>query len=577
MNTDSIEYVDGVAIGTTSEKDPAFEIKPAAIAKFGTINLEDVAAIKVVASGTKDGDGIYFCTTEEPKFTSNKYFKLDMKASDEMGEYIIHTTDNVNWTGVFSNFRLDIITGPGTFKLKKIELLGYDDSLKPYSIIVDTKPYKPYLTPEERNGEVYVTTEAYEGFFSLHNYYYEWSRFTGVLKIVSKNDTEVIFTVGSDKALVNGKEEKLAETFNAVDGLPEVPLFWLYNVTGTKYVVEGKTIEVFAADGKYIEVLKNRKVGEWEFEIPGDMEGFNVADATAGISGGCLNGEAIPRQGNTISYDPRYTISGLALEYKKYNVATIRMKADVEKDTILNLDFTTTNESNWNQDKSMELPVKASDNGKFVEYTLKMGENSKWNGNITALRLDPIGCAGSFSIDYMRISKDSSIKSVNGLPSAENLKNGDAEGSEMTFYGNSKITIVKNEERNSNVFLVEAKQKKSWLYARQNLNWEPGAKYEITADVCFTNTYSGSTDAKTQLYCNAVYQDNTGKTDHIKSIITMSPTDGWNSVKVTIEIPADIKDGDNGQFAFYTNPTGKEGEEETMNYMFDNLVITKLS
>ena len=69
------------------------------------------------------------------------------------------------------------------------------------------------------------------------------------LYIKTGTEVEFVFTVGSDKVLVNGKEQKLAEPFKTVDGLPEVPLFWLYKATDTRYIVEGKSIETFTADG----------------------------------------------------------------------------------------------------------------------------------------------------------------------------------------------------------------------------------------------------------------------------------------------------------------------------------------
>ena len=575
MNTEKIEYVDGVAVATSSKTDTALDIKDAAVAAKGDINMDEVVAIKITACGTAKADSVYFCSKEDPSIAQKKCYDIEWKGepSDEFEDIIIYTNTNEYWTGTFKNFRLDIIIGPGTYKLKKIEFLGYDDSQKPYGIKVDTVDYKPYLAPVERNNDVYVITEAYNGFFSLHNFYYEWSRKTGVLKIVSKNDTEVVMTVGSDVALVNGKAEKLAEPLKTKDGIPEVPLFWLYKATDTTYTVEGRTIEAFTADDKYIEVLKNRKAGEWEFNIPGDPEGFTAADGTIDVMDGLFKGESIRRNNQSNPYDARYTITGLALDTKKYNKIVVRMAVNTEEETGMGMYFITTNESNWNQAKCVEAKIDMANNGKFVEYELRMGENDKWNGNITGLRFDPIGRAGSYEIDYIRCVYDSSIRYDNGLPMAEELVNGDAEDKAVTFYGSTavKISIVKDAEK-GNVYLAKGQTEKAWLYVRQNVNWEAGAEYKVSADIKFTETFSGKTDAKTKIYCNVVYEDADGKRDHTIQLADMSPEDGWKHVDFTIKIPAKINNGDNGQFTFYTNPAG----EETMSYMFDNVVIEKV-
>jgi hypothetical protein len=123
MNTDSIEYVDGVAVGVTTKSDPAFGIKKEVLEAKGDINLEDVVALRITASGTNVGDRIYFTTKAATGVSESKSFAFNMKPSDELAEYIIYTGTNANWTGIFNSFRLDIIKGPGTFGLKSIEFV----------------------------------------------------------------------------------------------------------------------------------------------------------------------------------------------------------------------------------------------------------------------------------------------------------------------------------------------------------------------------------------------------------------------------------------------------------------------
>jgi len=573
MHTDSFSYENGVAIGVTNHNDPALRIKASEFP--ADIDMSEVAAIRFeLASIPADTSVVYYASQESPNLGESKTFRIPLKESDEPQEYIVYTSESKDWKGTLNRLRFDILNKPGTFKVKKVELLGYSDEQLPPQLYIDNVKFDSHIPAVFRNDEVYVTTDAYNGFFSLHNYYYEWSRKTGVLKIVSKNDTEVILTAGSDKALVNGKEVQLKEKIALVDGLVEVPLKWLYDTTGISYTIEGTKIDAYSAESKYVEILKNRKDGEWLFDVPGDAEGFTAADGTMTIADGCLNGVAIYRESSK-NYDVRYTVSNLVLPSGKYNKATIRMKANVEEDTGVALYFTTTNETNWNQAKCSSAEIKAADNGKFVEYTLPVGTLAGWNGDITALRIDPIGQGGTFSIDYIKLSYDPSIKKNNGLPYAEDLKNGDAEGSEVAFYGSNavKISIVKDEQTGSNAYLIDAQQEKAWLYARQNVNWEAGATYELTADVKFTKRFDGNMDEKTNIIANAIYTDAEGNTNHIHHLGKFAPADGWQKVKATITIPEDAKEVDAGQFTFYTDPAG----EFSMSYMFDNVVITKVS
>ena len=573
MNTKSISYENGVAIGISEHHDPAFRIKAGSIP--AGIDMSDVIAIRfVIAGNPAENVTVYYTSEEDSKLSESKTLKFSIESGEELKEYVVFTSESKNWAGTFKNFRLDIINSPGVYKVQKIELLGYSDAQLPPQINIDGVQYNSHIRPEFRNDEIYVTTDAYNGFFSLNNFYYEWSRKTGVLKIVSKNGTEIIFNVDSDIALVNGKEVKLAEKITLTDGLPVLPILWVYNQTGTSYFIEGTNVDVYTADAKYVDILRNRKDGEWLFDVPGDAEGWSAQDATMNIHDGSLNGEAIFRA-SAGNFDARYTVSNLNLDYKMYNVATIKLKADVEKDTSASLYFITDTDSKWAQAKCVVVPIKADDNGKFVEYRFEMGKVPGWTGAITALRLDPIGGGGSYAVDSIVFSQDKSIRADNGLPMAENLKNGNAEEADVTFYGSNaaKISIVKDEETGSNVHDIKGVVEKTWLYARQNVNWELGATYEITGDIKMTSRYDGNAEAKTQAYANIIYAGSDDKTDHIAALGTFAISDGWQSFKIEVTIPEDAKNGDNGQFSIYTNPS----DNFTMSYRFDNIVIKKVS
>lgn len=61
-----------------------------------------------------------------------------------------------------------------------------------------------------------------KGFYSALCLFYEYSRFDGDGKLTlhTPADKTLVFRVGSDNVLVDGKEEKLGYTFTLRDGLP---------------------------------------------------------------------------------------------------------------------------------------------------------------------------------------------------------------------------------------------------------------------------------------------------------------------------------------------------------------------
>ena len=574
--------VDGDVIkASTTENDSAIAIKKDK--NFEPIPTEDIVAIRLTLKSSIDAyTELFFTTQEVPGVSQNNSFGFNIKKSDEFEEYIIYTSSCKTWAGNVATFRLDILNRPGTFEVSKFEFLGLDESQLPITITANSREYTPVFAPEARGDELYVTAEPDAGFFQIHNLYYEWSRYTGKLLIATANNNEVVFTVGSDMALVGGKETKLAEAVVLKDGIPVLPLYFLYDSLGIKYTVEDKTVTAFLYmtefDKEYEDIIKNRVPFEYEFEIMGDTEGFGCGNTSMVVMDGVLKGTAIQKPDG--SYDPIVSRNSLKIDAEKYNKVVVGMKHDGtrESDTI-QLFFTTESQPGADQPKSIILPLSGgtSSDGKFVEYTFKCSENKLWVGNVTSIRLDPISWFGSFEIDYIRVEEDLDLKAEKEKEEADRLAkgfelvNGDAEDTKtVAFFNEPKdavIEIVKDEEKGSNVYKNTAIA--GYSYSRQNVIWEPGKKYTVTVDVKIIGTKSGATDIKTKFHCNARYNDAAGKTDHVVYGSEISPSDGWKTLTFSFEIPGDIKPRLNDEFTFYTNPANNEG----VSYMFDNVKV----
>ena len=147
-----------------------------------------------------------------------------------------------------------------------------DAATDPVKLVLGLAEYRPSFACYEEDGELYAVAEDYAGFFSFHNFFHEWSRKTGVLKLTTRNNTEFVFTVGSDKALVNGSEKALKKPIALKDGLPVLPMYFIYTEAGIDYEKDGTTVTAKLVDESYKELLANRKKYEYEFNIPNDSE-----------------------------------------------------------------------------------------------------------------------------------------------------------------------------------------------------------------------------------------------------------------------------------------------------------------
>ncbi|MBQ8758799.1 MAG: hypothetical protein IJZ20_03805, partial [Clostridia bacterium] len=379
---------DGVYSANVEGGDSYVKISDGAM--FYPMNTNDIDAIRLVMKTPKaETTQLFFTTEESSGISEDKSFMLTTTASNEFVEYIIDTSTAAAFNGTLKNIRFDIIAGPGKFEIKEFALLQIDESKIPTKLYVNGKVYPSTFEADERNGEIYITAEPNKGFFKSLRLYHEWSRHSGVLYIKSMNGSEITFTVGSDKAVYNGKDVVLSEPVKLIDGLPELPLTYLFEALGIRYEKGEKRIDAYVfTDGnteKYIEILKNRVPDKWEFEIPGDFEGFSVTNMTASVSDGVLRGST--------KDDPTVKISGLNVKAAEANMVTVRMKHTLPEDidnTFIQVFFTTDTAGSADQAKSSLIRIEQNSSDGFVDYVFDLAANDLWKGTIKTLRIDPI-------------------------------------------------------------------------------------------------------------------------------------------------------------------------------------------
>jgi hypothetical protein len=135
-----------------------------------------------------------------------------------------------------------------------------------------------------------------------------------------------------------------------------------------------------------------RETTAWEFDRPGDLEGWSPnGDLPVRVEGGLMSGR-------TTGSDPMLQAS-LQVEADRFRTLVIRMKSDAaDRGQVF---WGTTRNA---PSEATSLSFEISGDGQYHEYRLDLGRHRAWRGIITALRLDPASRAGvNTSIDCIRL------------------------------------------------------------------------------------------------------------------------------------------------------------------------------
>ena len=82
------------------------------------------------------------------------------------------------------------------------------------------------------------------------------------------------FAVGSNKALVDGKEKTLKKKITLVDGLVMLPITFIYDEADYEYEKSDKRLEVYVRGVKVENNPEEEKPYRYEFNSPGNTEGW---------------------------------------------------------------------------------------------------------------------------------------------------------------------------------------------------------------------------------------------------------------------------------------------------------------
>ncbi|NOU62438.1 hypothetical protein GC096_00060 [Paenibacillus sp. LMG 31461] len=143
-------------------------------------------------------------------------------------------------------------------------------------------------------------------------------------------------------------------------------------------------------------VMTNVYGNMWEFNTPGDAEGWTVEKQIVGVT--VQDGSF---SGVTNNTDPGIrSTDHLGIKAEDIPYIVIRMKNSAN-DIDGRFFFTTETDGTWNEAKAVGFFVNPLDSG-YTEYIVEAWRNKNWTGTIRQMRIDPISAVGPISIDYIR-------------------------------------------------------------------------------------------------------------------------------------------------------------------------------
>ena len=357
---------------------------------------------------------VFFTTNSEPNWSSDKYVDFETPSSGEFVDYYIDLSEHAKYAGTITAIRFDPSNTVGTTEISLIEFLGKEAIPEDKIPAILVNGYEMSFDPEFEilpDGDYRVTGEArYLGFYTNMRLKYNWDRFTGdgVLTLTTYDETEVVLTVGSDKAIVNGVEMPLGYTFSLYDGLPVFEMKKLCAVLGYKVTMNGVKMEVQAATDalykKLYEMNTSNAKGKWPFSVDGNNENWQfMGIGSWEVSDGTL--KVTPS-----SKDPILLVN-YEFETKDYNTVFARVKyndamkaeGDVDRPQIF---FITKASPSWTASKCINgtYLMDTLDKDGFIDVEFTLSDCAEFTGIVTAIRFDAYQKDVPYELDEIKLA-----------------------------------------------------------------------------------------------------------------------------------------------------------------------------
>ena len=587
--------------------------------QFKNIRMDDVSYIRL-RYGTSLGGStgkIYFKNTtdtsqydgynEERTFRFNTYKESDCE-NGKYYEYLINVKEHKQWTGTLAGIMVEFSNKANdTIYIYDIEFLTEDDSTRKPQIYVDKQKYecKDYgeIRSFDRN-ELYITPTEEGGLYKLLHIVYSWNRNTNILTLDTPNGTTFKFTVGSNVAVVNGKDVTLDKKIELFDGAPVVPLIYILKTAGFNYAYD------FTNKYLYVTVANT-------FELTnditnGDAEGSDTTEFFSGASAYEVNivtdsTDSSNKVWNVPSHNSKvWTYVRTDFEWVAGKTYTIDFDArrtgylgngskhpETSSKLVFNARYTDTAGTNGVEHNPESTKVNITDEWQHFTITYTVADTLDTTSTFApqlSFYVDPYNSIGvPYQLDNIVVRTE---------PLAFKVYNGNAEDSsdvttdKVGFYsGNSSNPLTIETETNGNKYwnLKSTVTSQSWSYICQKTTFEKGVTYYYRVRVKVGADGNNANVSNVRVLLNARYYDTTklGQSgewyahgyelkDKLGNVFYMSTGGAWNQAYGSFTISQGYmpNGGPNKNVAeeitFYANPVGNAG----ISFMIDDFEVT---
>ena len=550
---------------------------------------------------------LYFKTKDTASFAQDLSAQSNTSGTDDYEDVYIDLSQCRYWKGTITDIRLDPAACEGTYYIKSIEFLAEKDGGDKFILNVDGALVEtPKAFVKKSGNEVFVAGNPSDGFYSINNFYTEWNRYDGKLLLKTGTGHTFNFTVGSDICTVDGKDKKMAGVFDVIDGLPFIPLKFVYDNAGIKYTQTKNGLEVEIRGKGILEEIKNRVENEYEFNVDTDLEGWVIACASGSVAGGNLVFEAKTNNGG--AYDPQVMNNNVVINTQFYKTCEVRVRPNFTNPAAVNSPFTlyfgTNGQPGLDEKKTSKVylaDIKPDEEG-YYTITFDLSANELWSGTALTLRFDPTNSAGLYEIDYIRmimdpeaaerirVEKETAEKRQKLLLAADEgkpfyIENADAEDLDFVpaVVSNYVTPVISEDElkRGNHAFEhVPNGTTKNWAYMMIPTRFKPGVTYKVEFDIRVTKDHTGADVELTTLCWNMRYTDIVNGSykniaDHHAVLGNYGTADGWKHVSFTHKITDTGIIRTNDYFSVFANPIDMDdGSYRVVGYMIDNIKVS---
>ena len=391
--------------GTTNNRDPMVIVS----GLNGKINCDQIAGMEItlkIPKGTRIE--VFYYNENERGFTQSNSASYN-SSSDDFETVFIPTFPLTNWTGNLQALRIDVGDGGGIdFTIKSVQFYKWKNvSVYSKNASINGNKFQMTFAPElSTSGDIVVAFDPACAMDFLLNAFYEWDKANGVLTLNFKKHV-VVYTVGKDTYTVDGVTKNLGFTLTTCDGLPMIPIQKLCEDMGFGFKInDSNEIEVDTELASFFEAQNAPKTpGEWGFDLTGSTDGWSSFNMTLFTNDGYMNCTTNPEY---LENDPIIMLTRIELNAADYKKLTFKVRYNYEgtSEQKAQLFFITADDRGWNEEKSVNIPLKStsSSNGEWETYTVDITAKG-WTGTITGLRFDPFNARGEMDIDYIKLTK----------------------------------------------------------------------------------------------------------------------------------------------------------------------------